>query len=157
MTVAIGLNKWQEKLNQLFLAPVESMGYEYVGCEYFSQGQHSMVRIYIDKPEGVNTEDCGKVSHQLSAILDVEDMLNHQYTLEVSSPGIERLLFTAEQFKRFVGEKLSLRLHRLLAGKRKLSGVLQQVTDCDIVLEIKGEVVSVPFALIAKAHLAIEF
>ena len=99
------------KLLDLIQPAVEGLGYEFVGAELVGQGKESILRVYIDTDAGVLVGDCTKVSHQISGVLDVEDPISGQYNLEVSSPGIERPLFTLEHFERFKGKVVKLELH----------------------------------------------
>ena len=97
----------EQKLTEMISAPVEALGFELVGIE-FIRSHHSTLRIYIDSDEGINVDDCADVSHQVSAVLDVEDPITVAYNLEVSSPGLDRPMFTAEHYVRFMGEEVSL-------------------------------------------------
>ncbi|MEN9461286.1 MAG: ribosome maturation factor RimP, partial [Pseudomonadota bacterium] len=100
-------------LQQLFEPAVTALGYELVGVERLSFGRRgALLRVYIDSPTGITVDDCGRVSHQISGILDVEEPIKSDYTLEVSSPGLDRPLFALEHYVRFVGKEVSLRLHR---------------------------------------------
>ena len=99
-----------EQLQALLAPVVEALGYECWGLEYMSQGRHSLLRIYIDHANGVLVEDCEKVSRQVSGVLDVEDPISSEYTLEVSSPGMDRPLFTLELFAKHAGELVKIKL-----------------------------------------------
>ena len=132
---------------------VTSLGYELVGIEYLSQGRRSLLRIYIDHEAGINLDDCQRVSHQVSGVLDVEDVVHGQYSLEVSSPGLDRPLFTMEQFKRFLGSEVKLRLTVAVNGRRKFTGILRSVDDANVLLQVDEEQVSLPFSDIEKANL----
>jgi ribosome maturation factor RimP len=107
-------------------APVEALGYELVGIE-FLRGRQSTLRIYIDSENGITVEDCADVSHQVSAVLDVEDPISVAYSLEVSSPGLDRPLFTAAQFTQFIGEEVSLVLRIAMQNRRKWQGIIKTV------------------------------
>jgi ribosome maturation factor RimP len=143
----------QSSLQELFEPVVTAMGYELVGVEYISQGKNSILRMYIDKPEGIAVEDCEAVSRQVSAMLDVEDPISGQYALEVSSPGLERPLFFKKHYEQFAGERAFLRLHSSLLGRKKFKGTLICVTGDDVVIEVDGEEYVVPIDLIDKANL----
>lgn len=137
-----GMGPIEKKLISLLTPTLTSMSYELVGIEYHAQGKHSLLRIYIDKPEGITLEDCQEVSHQASGLLDVEDLINGQYSLEVSSPGLERPLFTLEHFRKYVGQKVKLRLQVPLAGQRNYQGVIGEIDeadDSDIQLILEGD------------------
>ncbi len=94
----------EQKLTEMITAPVEALGYELVGIE-FIRGRTSTLRIYIDSEDGINVDDCADVSHQVSAVLDVEDPISVAYNLEVSSPGLDRPMFTADHYARFQGRR----------------------------------------------------
>ena len=121
----------QDKLIQMLKPAVEGVGYELVGIEY----QNTVLRIYIDSPEGITVEDCSRVSHQVSGVLDVEEPIKGQFMLEVSSPGIDRPLFNAEQFARFTGSKVKLRLYHAIEGRRKFTGIIESVEGDNIVVK----------------------
>jgi Uncharacterized protein conserved in bacteria len=111
----------QSQLEELLEPVVESMGCELWGLEYFAQGRKSMLRIYIDKkPDGVLVEDCESISRQISSVLDVEDPITGEYTLEVSSPGMDRPLFKLKQFSEYVGETIAIKLRVGFDGGRSL-------------------------------------
>jgi ribosome maturation factor RimP len=132
---------------------VVGLGYELVGLEYLSQGKHSILRIYIDRPEGVAIDDCEKVSRQVGSVLEVEsDLVRGEYTLEVSSPGVDRKIFTLEQFPKFLGRKVHLTVHTLVNGQRNLKGTLSAVNDAELLLDINGTVINVDVANIAQAN-----
>jgi ribosome maturation factor RimP len=132
---------------------VTSLGYELVGAEFLMQGHSGLLRVYIDAEEGVQLNDCQRVSHQLSGVLDVEDVIKGKYQLEVSSPGLDRPLFTVEHFERFQGHKARLKLAVPLDGQRKFKGILKGVKNDQVLLEIDSEEVSLPLSAIDKANL----
>jgi ribosome maturation factor RimP len=132
---------------------VSALGYELVGIEYLSQGRRSLLRIYIDHVDGINVHDCERVSHQVSGVLDVEDVIHGQYSLEVSSPGLDRPLFTKEQFQRFIGSEVSIRLSIAQAGRKKFKGILRSIDDTNVFLQVDEEEICVPFNAIEKANL----
>ncbi|ALP54774.1 ribosome maturation protein RimP [Candidatus Tenderia electrophaga] len=142
------------KVLQLLEPLVEGLGYEFVGAEYLPQGKHSLLRVYIDLPEdGIGVEDCERVSRQVSSMLDVEDPIPGHYTLEVSSPGMDRPLFTVGQFQRFVGREVKLLLSRPVHKRRKMTVELQGVTDDVVTVMLEGEAIQIDFDNIEKAHL----
>ena len=113
-----------------------------------------MVRLFIDREAGVGLEDCERVSREVAALLDVEDPIPSAYTLEVSSPGFDRLLRTQAHFGRFVGSRVFVELKEPRAGRRRYTGTLLTVDDSGIALEVDHERVAVTFAEIGKARLA---
>ncbi|MFZ5593106.1 MAG: ribosome maturation factor RimP [Pseudomonadota bacterium] len=146
-------------LQQLIEPVVTMLGYELVGIQHIPQGRHSLLRIYIDAPGGITLDDCERVSHQVSGTLDVEDPIPGQYTLEVSSPGADRLLFSAEHFARFSGKRAKIRLGAgtVVEGRRNFSGVLRGVRDGDVLIEEEGKEWALPLEKIESARLVPEF
>lgn len=144
-----------ETLQEIVAPAVAAEGYEFIGLEYHGQGKHSLLRIYIDTPEGIGITDCEKVSRQVSAVLDVAEPITGEYTLEVSSPGLDRPFFTLEQMTRFVGHTVKVRLHIARDGQKNFSGKLVATEAENIVLEIDNQRVSFPFAEVAKANLIV--
>ncbi|PHS69671.1 MAG: ribosome maturation factor RimP [Methylophaga sp.] len=142
-----------DQIEQLIETPIESLGYEMVGVEYIKNGQHTVLRIYIDADQGISIEDCERVSHQVSGILEVEDPINAAYSLEVSSPGFDRPLFKARDFERFSGSEAKLSVKLPINGRRNFTGVLQGFSDGNILIEVDGEVYELPLSKIAKARL----
>jgi ribosome maturation factor RimP len=147
------LSKQQRKIKELLRPVVEAMGYEFVGCKYIAQGAYTVLRLYIDKQDGVTLDDCSKVSAQLSAVLDVEELITGRYTLEVSSPGVDRPLFTLEHFTRFIGHKVVIRLSTPLDNRRKFKGVITGVEGDHVVIDVVGEIFKLPFDMIEMANL----
>jgi ribosome maturation factor RimP len=139
---------------QAIIEPVvTSLGYELVGAEFLIQGQSGLLRVYIDAEDGIQMKDCTRVSHQLSGVLDVEDVIKGQYQLEVSSPGLDRPLFTAEHFERFQGHKARLKLTVPLEGQRKFKGTLKGVKNDQVILEVDGKEIPLSLNAIDKANL----
>ena len=147
----------REKLYEIITPVVEGLEYELVGIEYLPQGKHSLLRVYIDQEAGIALEDCSKVSHQISAVMDVEDPISSNYNLEVSSPGLERPLFVEEHYIRFANNPVFIRMAFPIDGRRKFEGMLQGVEDGDILLQIGEEQFRLPLAQVDKAHLAPQF
>ncbi len=140
-------------VQQLIEPAVTALNYDLWGVELISQGRHSTLRIYIDSPNGITVDDCAAVSHQVSGILDVEDPIQTHYTLEVSSPGMDRPLFKLEQYQLYVGEFLKLRLSAPFDGRRKFSGVLTAIEGEDIILQVDNEEYVLPIESIDKANI----
>ena len=146
-----------QELQAILEPAINVLGCELVGIEFIPQGRRSLLRIYIDKPSGVTIDDCSDVSHQVSAILDVEDLIREQYTLEVSSPGLDRPLFKREHFERFNGSLAKLRLHLPHEGRRNFTGRLAGMTDSGAVqIEVDGETYAFDIDEIDKARLVPE-
>jgi ribosome maturation factor RimP len=143
----------RERLIALIEPLVGQLGYELVELEHSSGHGSAVVRLFIDSPAGVGLADCERVSREVSALLDVEDPIPTAYTLEVSSPGFDRVLRTRAHFGRFVGARVHLELATPRAGRRRYTGTLLAVDDGGITLEVDGQSVGVAFAEIGKARL----
>lgn len=125
----------QTELDELLRPSIENMGLELWSLEYMSQGRRGLLRIFIDEPErGVTLEDCERVSREVSAILDVEDPFAGAFTLEVSSPGLDRALHSKVHYERFSGSNLKVRLRTGYEGRRNFTGVLMGVEQEDVVI-----------------------
>lgn len=141
-------------LRALLEPAVAALGCELVGIEYHASGKHSLLRVYIDKPEGVTVDDCSAVSYQVSGLLDVEDPVPGHYTLEVSSPGLDRPLFQAADFERFAGREVKLRTRFPVEGQRNFKGLLQGLHGQQVVIEQQdGTRVSLPLDQVEQARL----
>lgn len=127
------------------------MGFALWGLEFRAQGKNSLLRIYIDREAGVQVDDCAQVSRQISGILDVEDPIAGEYSLEVSSPGIDRFLFSIEQCQQYVGEWLEVKLRVPFEGRKNFSGTLVGIEDQDVVVRIDDDEYVLPFDSIDKA------
>ena len=138
-------------LRDLLASVVTSMGFEFVGCELQRQGHSALLRVYIDKENGLTIDDCSKVSRQLSATLDVENPIQGRYTLEVSSPGIDRPLFEIAHFTKYIGSMVKLRLAVPLEERRNWVGILTRVAGENIHLLVEDKEIVVSFSDIEKA------
>lgn len=142
-----------ERLRSMLEPPVALMGCELVDIEHVPQGKGQTLRVYIDKEGGVTVDDCERVSHQISGVLDVEDPIAGHYTLEVSSPGLDRPLSKPEHFARFRGREIKLRLLAPQGGRRNFKGLLKGLKDEQVELEVDGEDMFLPLECIEKARL----
>jgi len=139
----------QEKLAALVVA----LGYEWVGCEFAQENRNTLFRVYIDSLNGVTVQDCSKVSRQIGAMLDVENLVLERYTLEVSSPGINRPLFELEQYQKQQGRRIKVRLHTPVEQQRNFVGILQRIEGEHIYLLLEKErEVALPFSEVEKAN-----
>ena len=145
-----------QTLKEIVANAVNAAGCQFVGLEDVQSGRHHVLRIYIDGENGVTIDDCGRVSKQVGAVLDVEDAIQHQYTLEVSSPGINRLLFEKEQYGKYIGETLKIRLKFAQDGRKQFSGQLIKVEDDGVTLSVQDEEHKLLFSDIAKARAMME-
>jgi len=144
----------RERLIALIEPLLARLGYELVELEYSAGRAHALLRVFIDRDAGVTLDDCAQVSREISTLLDVEDPIPSAFTLEVSSPGFDRVLRTQAHFGRFVGSRVFIELKEPRAGRRRYTGKLLTVDDAGIALEVDREQVTVTFAEIGKARLA---
>lgn len=145
-------------LTRLVKSTVEAVGYDLVGVELLARPKAGhLLRVYIDAANGIGLADCEKVSHQLSGVLDVEDPIAGEYALEVSSPGLDRPLFDAGQFGRFVGSTARVRMAAAVDGRSNWKGTITAVEGDEVVLRVDGEDVRLPVARMASARLVPEY
>jgi ribosome maturation factor RimP len=147
----------QEQLQALIAPIVASLECELWGLEYLTQGRYTTLRLFIDGENGVTLEDCEKVSRQVSAVMDVEDPIDGEYTLEVSSPGMDRPLYTAEQYARYIGEQVSLRLRIARDGRRKFKGTILAVEGADVRVAVDDKEYLLAVDAIDKANIVPRF
>jgi ribosome maturation factor RimP len=163
------MRRVENELTSLVRSVVEPMGYELVGVEYLQGGKAgALLRVYIDHidrsvavgvrdhDKGITLDDCSAVSHQLSGVLDVEDPIAGHYDLEVSSPGLDRPLFTVEHFQRFHGHKVRLKLAAKLEGRRRLEGEITGLVQETLLLRVDGEIREIPLEVVESARLVPE-
>jgi len=151
------LSQLEQKLTDMLLAPVEALGYELVGIEFVRAGKHSTMRVYIDHPDGISVDDCADVSHQVSAVLDVEDPITTEYNLEVSSPGMERPLFKEQHYLSVVGETISVKLRMPMDNRRNFKGLLQACENGMLTVEVDGQTFQLAVNNIEKGNLVPNF
>ena len=137
----------------LFDPVIQAMGFQLWGIEYLNQGRHSLLRVYLDKPGGITVEDCAQASRQISGILDVEDPISGEYTLEVSSPGFDRPLFNVEQYREYIGHPVKVRLRQSFENRRNYTGQIKAVENDELILIIGDEQFTLPIELIEKANI----
>jgi ribosome maturation factor RimP len=147
----------EQQLQAILAPPVTALGYEFWGLEFHTHARQTMLRVFIDRAEGINVDDCALVSRQLSAVLDVEDPIAVEYTLEVSSPGMDRPLFTLEQFTRYIGEQVKVRLRTPFEGRRNFAGRLHGVEADEVVIADGDHEYLLPIEMIDKAHVVPQF
>ncbi|CAM3729128.1 ribosome maturation factor RimP [Rheinheimera salexigens] len=133
------MTRQEQKLTELLRPTVEANGFELLGLEVVQAGRHSTLRIYLDHADGVNVEDCALVSREVSAILDVEDPIQAEYLLEVSSPGLDRPLFIPAHYAAVLGQKIEVKLAIPQDGRRKFKGMLTAIEDDMLIVEVDGK------------------
>lgn len=142
----------ETQLAELLAPTVESLGFELWGLELVSPQRKATLRLYIEREAGVSVDDCAVVSRQVSAVLDVEDPIKGEYTLEVSSPGIDRLLFKPEQYALYVGEPIEVKLRLPYEGRRKFRGWLMGLEQGDVVVRIDDHDYLLPLRSVDRAR-----
>lgn len=140
-------------ITELIDTTIQALSLDLWGVELLQQGKYSLLRIYIEREEGVTIEDCEKVSRQVSALMDVEDPIAGEYTLEVSSPGLDRPLFRIEHYSQYVGSEVDLKLRRPLDGRRKFKGQITKVSGGIVGLLVEGFEYDLELSDIEKASI----
>jgi ribosome maturation factor RimP len=148
-----------DKIRRILDPILQSMGLSLWEVEFQKQGPKWLLRVYIDREAGgVTLNDCETVSRDLSATLDVEDIIPHAFTLEVSSPGLDRALTIPEHYIRFVGSTVKIKTYQLIDGEKVFRGTLLGMIEDKVKVEYKaGEVLEIPLSNISKASLEVDF
>jgi len=141
-------------VQQIALPVVQEAGMELVDVEFLKEGGRWYLRIFIDKPEGIDHEDCRLVSERIDRLLDEKDPISQSYTLEVSSPGIERPIKKLEDYNRFKGKMAVITTFAPINGRKKFSGRIMGTRMGDVVIDIDDAELFIPFDQIASARLA---
>jgi len=142
-----------DHISQRLEPTIAGLGFTLWGIERGRSGQSQLLRIYIDHPEGISVDDCEAVSAQVADLIEVHELIKDSYTLEVSSPGMDRLLFSPAQWSAYVGEGVQVKLRSPVAGKRRVTGRLLAVDpEAATIAEETGEV-RLPFAVVDRARL----
>ncbi len=148
----------QQVLEELIEPVVQAFGLELWGLQYIAQNNHAVLRVFIDSASGVGVEDCAKVSRQLSTVLDVEDPISGKYTLEVSSPGLDRSLFKLQQYGAYIGQEVKLKLNHNVdfaeQKRKKFRAHLLAVDEVknSIRIAVEGQEIEIDFLNIDKAN-----
>lgn len=145
------------RLTEMLQPAVDALGFELLGVEFIRAGNHSTLRVYIDHEDGISVDNCADVSHQASAILDVEDPIATEYALEVSSPGMDRPLFTLPHYEAVIGEEISVRLNLPQDGRRNFKGELVGIDGDMINVKVDNQEFSLLIDNVAKANLVAKF
>lgn len=146
----------RDQLVKLLEPVVTGLGYELWELEYAARSATGLLRLYIDSAHGISVDDCERVSRAVSQKMDESDPISGHYTLEVSSPGLDRVLRTPEHFARFNGERVRLETVAPVDGRKRFTGRLTQVTQGQITLETEGGAVSLPIDGIHRARIALD-
>ncbi len=145
------------KLREVAQRAAEPLGIEVAWVEFKQAGGAGLLRVFIDRQEGVGLEDCVRVNERLSVLLDVEDPIESSYTLEVSTPGLDRPLWNMKDYERFTGRLAKIKTKEQLDGKNRFRGRLAGVEGESVLLEQSGERKSIPFPIVESARLEVEF
>ena len=148
----------RDDLLRLLEPPVAALDFELIDVEFAQAGRGGVLRLYIDRAPGssapgITVDDCARVSHAVSEVLEAADPIKGHYTLEVSSPGFDRVLRKRQHFERFVGERASVELKVAQDGRRRYVGILKSVAEGAIVIEVDGRAYSLPLDRIQRAKL----
>lgn len=143
----------QDVLAELISPIIEDMGYRFWGLEYQVRKADALLRVYIDHENGISVNHCAEVSHEISGVLDVEEPISMAYILEVSSPGMDRILFSASQFEELIGEKVKIKFNQMVEGRRKIKGQINTVDGQTITLTTDDELISFEFDQIMRARI----
>lgn len=146
------MNRRERQVEELLTPTVESLGCTIWGVEYLAQGKHSKLRLYIDREGGIDVDNCAEVSRHVSDILDVEEFSQSAYTLEVSSPGMDRILFKEAHYEEAVGEQVDVRLNFPFEGRKKFIGLLVGVEESNAVVQVDEDEFLLPLENIQKAR-----
>ena len=146
-----------EQVGALVRGAVEDHGLELVHIEYLSQKARLLLRVYIDKSGGVTLEDCQIVSRQVGLLLDVKDLISGHYVLEVSSPGLDRPLFSEHDYLKFSGREIRLVTREKIESRRKFTGLIQDLCNGVLQLNCNDKIYQIPFGMISKANLVYRF
>ena len=150
-------NNVQNELDNIVKNTVEGLNYILWGYEYRPQRESALLRIFIEKEnEGISVDDCAIVSRQIGAVLDVENIIPVAYILEVSSPGMDRVLFTADQYQDYIGESMKIRTRTPIDERRNFKGKLLKTTDSIVHLEVDNQEFEIPFESIDRARLVLD-
>ena len=142
-----------EQLDQLINAVVTGLGFDVWGYEYRPHSESALLRIFIEKEGGISIDNCTQVSRQIGAALDVDDLIPVAYILEVSSPGIDRVLFTPEQYQGYISEQVKVRTRTPIESRRNFRGAIESVTDTHVSVSVDNEIFEIPFDVIDRARL----
>jgi ribosome maturation factor RimP len=153
----LGLSQLEKKLTEMLEAPVEAVGFELVGLEFIRAGKHSTLRLYIDSENGVEVDDCATVSHQVSAVLDVEDPITTEYNLEVSSPGMDKPLFKPAHYKQVIDQTVSVKLQMPQDGRRNFKGSLKSCDERNFIIVVDKDEFELAYDNVLKANLVPDF
>jgi ribosome maturation factor RimP len=153
----MGKSPVTQSVTELIEPGLLANGLELVDVEFKKEGKSWVLRIYIDREDGVTLADCQKVSRLAGDLIEVEEVIEPVYTLEVSSPGLNRVLKKEKDFLKYSGKKINVQCHAPMDGRKKFTGILTDFIDQSIHLEVDGQLYTIPLNRVAKANLVVEF
>jgi ribosome maturation factor RimP len=146
----------QTALDKLVKSTVEGLGYILWGYEYRPHSESALLRIFIEKEDGVSVDDCAKVSRQIGAVLDVENLIPVAYILEVSSPGMDRVLFTPEQYTAYLGNTVKIRTRTAVNDRRNFKGTLKEANETQLTINVDNQDFEIPFEIIDRTRVVLD-
>ncbi len=146
-----------QQIEEMVKSPIEDMDYELYHLEYIKEDNEYYLRIYIDSPKGISLEDCEKVSRRVSDIIDEKDPIKDQYYLEISSPGINRFLYTKKHYEDNLGKKVKIRATTAIEGKKLFEGILESYEEDLIKVKINDNIINVPLDKIKTINIEVDF
>jgi ribosome maturation factor RimP len=146
-----------KQVSDLIEPIVDELGFQLVDVEYLTDLGRWVLRIYIDREGGITVDDCAKVSRELGDLIDVKNIIEHDYVLEVSSPGLNRPLKKEADFIRVIGKKIKVRTRMPSNGKRNFIGILNDLREHEIYIQSEGELITLAWADVERANLVYEF
>ncbi len=146
----------QNRLDDIVKNTVEGLGFELWGYEYRPHSESALLRVFIEKEQGISVDDCASVSRQIGAVLDVENIIPVAYILEVSSPGMDRVLFKAEQYQDYIGESLKIRTRTRLDDRRNFKGLLVSASKSVVTIKVDNQEFEIPYESIDRARLVLD-
>jgi len=146
----------QNRLDDIVKNTVEGLGFELWGYEYRPHSESALLRIFIEKEQGINVDDCASVSRQIGAVLDVENIIPVAYILEVSSPGMDRVLFKSEQYQGYLGQTLKIRTRIRLDDRRNFKGSLVSASESVVTIKVDNQEFEIPYESIDRARLVLD-
>ena len=144
-------------VNRIIEPVLDEMGFELVDIEYLSEHGRWVLRIYVDGEDGITLDDCARVSNEIGDLIDVNDIFEHEYVLEVSSPGLNRPLKKEKDFQRAVGKKIKVKMLNPVKDRKNFTGVLKAYKHGILYIEMTNKLVLLPWQDVKKASLVYEF
>ena len=140
------------RIHDLIEPTIQALGLELWACELHQNNNHALLRVYIDRESGVTLDDCTQASREIGAILDVEDPIKNRYELEISSPGLNRTLFTLSHFQKYIGSEVKIKLRSAISNRKQFEARIEKIENDSVFLVVENEIISVTLGEIQKAN-----